>query len=362
MTTIHVPFERWTNMPWLDERTILLTVHGSRAYGLNRATSDVDVKGIAVPPREVLHGYLSSFEQAELREPIDCVIFDIRKFCRLAAEANPNIIEILFTDPKHWIRTTPQHERLWRSRHLFLSRRVRYTFAGYAHAQLKRIEGHYRWLKHPPTHKPTRAEFKLPEGPTIPKEQRDTIEGLIKARLASWRLDLEPLDEASKIQFESRMEEILLEIGIASRDDLWEAAGRSLGLGDNLMEVLRSERTYRSKCEEWDAFRQWQRNRNAARHELEAKFGYDTKHAMHLVRLLRMAGEMLRMGEVIVERPDREELLAIRDGAWTYEALVDWAKAQDAELERMYKDSTLQREPDRAAIDRLCREVVESML
>ena len=239
---------------------------------------------------------------------------------------------------------------------------MRYTFAGYAHAQLKRIEGHYRWLKHPPTHKPTRAEFGLTDGPTLPKEHRDTLEGLIKARLASWRLDLEPLDEASKIQFEARIQEVLMEIGIASRDALWESAGRSLGIGDNVIDILKAERAYRSKSEEWEAFQTWQRHRNAARHELEAKFGYDTKHAMHLVRLLRMAGEMLRTGEVIVERPDRDELLAIRDGAWTYEQLLDWAKAQEAELERLYPSSSLPREPDRKRIDSLCREVIEGML
>ncbi|AEZ66297.1 hypothetical protein phiTE_131 [Pectobacterium phage phiTE] len=38
------------------------------------------------------------------------------------------------------------------------------------------------------------------------------------------------------------------------------------------------------------------KNRNAARHELEEKFGYDTKHAMHLVRLLRMSQEILETG------------------------------------------------------------------
>jgi hypothetical protein len=75
-----------------------------------------------------------------------------------------------------------------------------------------------------------------------------------------------------------------------------------------------------------------------------------------------MAREMLATGAVIVERPDREELLAIRDGAWTYEALLEWAKKQDAELDQIAKTSPLPYEPDRAAIDALCRGVVESML
>jgi hypothetical protein len=357
-----VPFELWPDLPWLRGRTIFLTLHGSRAYGLNRAGSDVDVKGIAVPPAEVLHGFLSSFEQAELRAPVDAVIYEIRKFCRLAVNGNPNIIEILFTDTRHWLATTPQHEMLWERREAFLSRKVRHTFAGYAQAQLKRIEGHYRWLKNPPRQKPTRSDFGLPEGPTIPKEQRDTLEGLIKARLASWRMDLEPLDEAARIQFEQRYEEMLLEIGVASREDLWLPAARSLGLKDDVVAALRAERSYRSKCEEWDSFLEWQRTRNPVRHELEAKFGYDTKHAMHLVRLLRMAKEMLASGAVIVERPDRDELLAIRDGAWSYEQLLEWTRRQNQELNAMEATSPLPREPDRLTVDAVCRQVVESLL
>jgi hypothetical protein len=48
------------------------------------------------------------------------------------------------------------------------------------------------------------------------------------------------------------------------------------------------------------------------RTELVDKFGYDTKHAMHLVRLIRMAKEILIEGVVHVYRDDREELMDIR--------------------------------------------------
>mgnify|MGYP001607055563 CR=1 FL=1 len=46
------------------------------------------------------------------------------------------------------------------------------------------------------------------------------------------------------------------------------------------------------------------------------------KHAMHLVRLMRMCKEILITCEVVVKRPDREELLAIRNGAWSYYKLI----------------------------------------
>jgi hypothetical protein len=83
---------------------------------------------------------------------------------------------------------------------------------------------------------------------------------------------------------------------------------------------------------------------------------------MHLVRLLRMCREILAEGRVVVRRPDAEELLAIRSGAWPYERLIEWAKAEDQALTELMRTSPLPREPDRAAIDRLCVELTEEGL
>src|SRR3990167_9060451 len=79
------------NLEWLPERTVLLTIHGSRAYGLATETSDVDIKGIAVPPKEYFHGFLRRSDQAESKNP-DMTIYDVRKFFQLAADCT----QILF--------------------------------------------------------------------------------------------------------------------------------------------------------------------------------------------------------------------------------------------------------------------------
>lgn len=73
----------------------------------------------------------------------------------------------------------------------------------------------------------------------------------------------------------------------------------------------------------------------------------NSKHAMHLVRLLRMGVEALRDGEIVVKRPDAEELLAIRNGAWTYEEIVDYAEMMDKEVREVwYKQTSLTKKPD----------------
>ena len=79
---------------------------------------------------------------------------------------------------------------------------------------------------------------------------------------------------------------------------------------------------------------------------------------MHLVRLMRMCREILETGKVIVKRPDAEELLAIRHGAWSYEQLRDWAKSEDVALEEVAKQSKLPRAPNVEAIDKLCIDII----
>ncbi|MBF9672481.1 nucleotidyltransferase domain-containing protein, partial [Streptococcus pseudopneumoniae] len=79
----------------LDDATILRVVHGSHLYGTNIEGSDRDEKGVCIPPIEYFFGFNSKFEQHETKDP-DCAVYDIRKFMSLAANCNPNILEILF--------------------------------------------------------------------------------------------------------------------------------------------------------------------------------------------------------------------------------------------------------------------------
>lgn len=71
------------------------------------------------------------------------------------------------------------------------------------------------------------------------------------------------------------------------------------------------------------------------------------KHAMHLVRLLRMGAEALETGVLNVKRPDAAELLEIRNGAWSYDELVEYAEDMDRHVrEVLYKTTQLPRTPN----------------
>ena len=297
-------------------RLIFETVHGSTAYGLARVGSDLDLKGVVVGPRRWYFGTQPAPAQLDLSP--DHVRYEVRKFIRLAAEANPTVLELLFTDALHHRTVTPSGQMLLEHRDAFLSKRIGERFGGYALAQLKRIRTHRAHLLSPPSHPPTRAEFDLPDRTVIPADQLAAAETLL-ADGDSDAADISP----------------------------------------NFFELLARERRYKAAMKHWQSYQQWLKGRNPARAELEARFGYDTKHAMHLIRLQRMGLEALTGHGLNVTRPDRDALLAIRDGAWTFDQLEAQAEQSDQLLRHAMGDSALPETPDEAALDDLCISIIE---
>lgn len=98
----------------------------------------------------------------------------------------------------------------------------------------------------------------------------------------------------------------------------------------------------------------------AKRKALMEKHGHDAKNSAHLIRLLRMGIEFLKTGELVVERPDAEELIAIKRGGWSLERTVREAQKLFAEAEEAYRESTLPEQPDRDGAEQLCVAVLRS--
>lgn len=266
------------NLEWLLTNTLFLTKHGSHAYGTSLPTSDLDLRGICIPPRQYYFGF-GSFEQACQTEP-DLTVFELRKFMRLAADCNPNAIEILFTDPSDHLVVSPQLKILLEHRDDFLSTKALHTFSGYAASQLHRINLHYKWLKDPPKAPPTRSEFGLTDPPEIPKNQMEAAMAQIKKKLSHWNWhELDNLDDAQRICVQDEFTRILAEItqwGWQEKEDqLWRSAANSLGFETNFLQVLDCERRYNAKLNNWKNYQTWLKSRNPARAELEAKSGYD---------------------------------------------------------------------------------------
>ena len=60
-----------------------------------------------------------------------------------------------------------------------------------------------------------------------------------------------------------------------------------------------------------------------------------------------------------LKRPDREELLEIRAGVWSYDRIVEYAEKMDDKLAELEKTSHLPHAPNRAWIDSVCQQIVE---
>ncbi len=100
--------------------------------------------------------------------------------------------------------------------------------------------------------------------------------------------------------------------------------------------------------------------RNPARAALERAHGYDTKHAMHLVRLLRMGAELLRERTLHVRRADAAELLAIRAGALSFEELEALVADLQREMHAAASASRLPDHVDTAFVDALAYRLMTS--
>lgn len=334
---------------------IFRCISGSHGYGMSTPKSDTDIRGCFIAPPEYVLGCLKTIEQVEVSGE-DTVIYELAKFVKLALACSPNIIELLFTGEENILFIDPAFETLRAHRHLFLSKKAKFTFSGYAMAQMKRIKGHNKWIEQPqPEKAPELLDFAtliLPSGDVIDGK---AVEGfanvfLVKVNATVFRIyaasnfSKPPLSADRKnIQY------IDVDVERLSQAENLEFCGT----------LIVQQETYRIQHRMWKDYWTWKKNRNPVRAALEEKHKFDVKHAMHLMRLLRMSHEILRDGEVIVRRPDAEELLAIRDGAFDYDQLVETAERMDAELEELYEKSTLPHSADKEAINNLYMNVVK---
>jgi predicted nucleotidyltransferase len=82
------------------------------------------------------------------------------------------------------------------------------------------------------------------------------------------------------------------------------------------------------------------KNPTGKRSELVEKFGYDTKFAYHIVRLMNECRQILESGDLNLES-DSQMYISIREGAWTLDYLMQWFDQQIIDLEHTYNTSTL---------------------
>src|SRR3990172_6857401 len=82
--------------PTSEDYLLVNCLTGSRLYGTANDTSDYDYRGVTLPPLEVLIDPFESFNVADSFDGEDKAIYDLDNFFKLAADNNPNLLELFY--------------------------------------------------------------------------------------------------------------------------------------------------------------------------------------------------------------------------------------------------------------------------
>lgn len=95
------------------------------------------------------------------------------------------------------------------------------------------------------------------------------------------------------------------------------------------------------------------RGKKGERPEIEAKYGYDVKAAMHTLRLLYECKELVSEGQITLPRPEKNYLIRVRTGKYRMEKVLAIAQKLMAECAQAAEESGLPERVDRSIVSRL---------
>lgn len=291
--------------------TCLLAYRGSIAHNMYvpgsdpNSIDDIDLMGIVIgEPKHYfgLHEWGSRGTKEIKDGPLDIVYYEIRKIVSLLLQGNPNVLSLLWLRPQDYLHLTDAGKQLIKNRHLFAGKHVYNAFAGYAHQQLTKME----------TLDP--ADLRMYLALTYEAKHRA----------------MHPNQKGEQVEYPDNYD-------LGSGE-----AKNAIAMSDD--RLIANLRSYMKKGDNLGYL-------GDKRKGLILEHGYDSKNAAHCVRLLRMASEYLRTGELVVFRPDAAELLDIKRGKWELARVKVHADELFAGMKESQDVSPLPDEPDRDAAE-----------
>jgi len=152
---------------WMADCIQYETLMGSVAYGVSSDSSDNDLYGFCIPPKDIVFPHMAGdiqgfgrqkkrFDQFQKHhihdedaagghgKDWDVSIYNIVRFFQLVMDNNPNMVDALFTPRNCVIHSTPIAEMVRDRRKIFLHKGCWHKFKGYAFSQLAKMKSQHR--------------------------------------------------------------------------------------------------------------------------------------------------------------------------------------------------------------------------
>jgi hypothetical protein len=246
---------------------------------------------------------------------------------------------------------------------MFLSRLCNQTFGQYAYAQIKKARGLNKKIMNPLDQKrKTIIDFcYVVKGQgSVPVAQWLVDQGLAHEDCGLVRID--HMRDTYAMFHKSQSDRKFS--GIFSGEDADDVSLSSVPEGLQPKGILYFNRDgYSVYCKEYRQYWEWVELRNEQRYGNSVSNGknYDAKNMMHVFRLLNMAEEIAKYGRVNVRRTERDWLLKIRAGEFSYEDLLKKAEEKIHVIDDLFKKSDLPELPDHTTGNELLVKVRESI-
>ena len=334
---------------------ILECISGSRAYGLATPTSDTDIKGVFLLPKEDYYGLDYTPQVSNLTN--DIVYYEFGRFMELLSLNNPNILELLNTPKEAILKKHPFLNEI--KSELILSKLCKHTFGKFALSQIKKAKG-------------LKKKIVNPMG-----KERKTVLSFCYVNYGQGSISLNKFLEINNYKQENcglinipHMKNMYALFygenvgysGIMKNELSNDVRLSSIPKEEKKVALLYFNKDGYSKyCKEYKEYWEWVENRNENRYQNTKSHGknYDAKNMMHTFRLLEMAIEIANDKKITVKRPNREFLLNIKAGNYEYDELLEMANEKQGEMENAFENSDLQEKPNREKINELTYSIRE---
>lgn len=328
---------------------ILECISGSKAYGLDTPTSDTDIKGVFILPKEEFYGL--NYTPQVNNETNDIVFYEFGRFMELLSLNNPNILELLNTPETAIIYKHPFLDEI--KSEMILSKLCNNTFGKFALSQIKKAKGLKKKIVNP-----IAKERKTALSFCFVNYDQGAIPLLKFLEIKGWQqencglVNIQHMKDVYGLYYSDQLGFSGVLRGKDSNDICLSSIPKETEQ-EALMYFNRNG--YSTYCKEYREYWDWVDKRNDDRYENTKSHGknYDSKNMMHVFRLLEMAIEIGKEKKVNVKRPNRDFLLDIKAGKFEYDDLLKMADEKQSEMELAFENSTLPNEPDLAMINDL---------